>query len=142
MCKMFVYLSDVTEGAGPFVYVRGSQRGGKWRSLFPQRPGKGYYPPDGTVDALIPRGEREACLGRAGTVIFADTSGLHKGGFARDTERLMFTAGYCSSAAYGKRLYHLPKEEKELSALSPEALFSLRAVEPVPSRLLASQPAT
>jgi len=83
MCKVFIYLNDVDEGAGPFVYVPGSQRGGKYGTLFPQRPPRGVYPEAGEVEKKIPAEEMKPFTGKAGTVIFADTSGIHKGGCAQ-----------------------------------------------------------
>jgi len=41
----------------------------------------------------------QKCFGKAGTVIFADTSGLHKGGYVLSAPRLMYTATYLTKAA-------------------------------------------
>lgn len=129
MCKMFIYLNDVDEDSGPFTYVKGSQLGGKYRKIFPQRPGRGIYPPEGGVEALIPERDRFLAVGRAGSVIFADTSGLHRGGFAKKHERFMFTAGYCSSAAFGRKRYYLPAAGDTLmDGASPAAEFALRGL--------------
>ncbi|MBI2024671.1 MAG: phytanoyl-CoA dioxygenase family protein [Candidatus Harrisonbacteria bacterium] len=108
MCKMFVYLNDIDEDAGPFIYIPKSHQGGKWREIFPQRPPVGYYPPDGAVEKVIPSAEIKVCTGRAGTVIFGDTSGLHKGGYAKSKERYMFTATYSSKASLWQTYYALP----------------------------------
>ncbi len=128
MCKMFIYLSDVSEEEGPFMYVRGSNLGGKWRSLFPQRPGMGCYPPDGAVENAVPQEDIQVCVGRAGTVIFADTTGLHRGGFVRSGARVMFTAGYNSSAAFGRRLYRMSKDTASINTLPEVSRFALRAL--------------
>lgn len=128
MCKMFIYLRDVDADTGPLTYVRGSHAVGKYGTLFPQRPPKGYYPPPGAVEKTVLPEDIQVVTGRAGTVIFADTSGLHKGGFAKKHERLMFTAGYTSSAAFGKPRYALPADPNELATLSPQQRFALRGV--------------
>lgn len=126
MCKVFVYLNDVGAGSGPFHYVLGSHDGGRWRSLFPQRPSYGYYPPDGAVEQNIPAEAIKSCTGKAGTVVFCDTSGLHRGGYATESERLMFTAGYCSPASIWQIRYRPPTEDqKALVAHDPVVRFAL-----------------
>lgn len=98
LCKIFVYLNDVDEAAGPFIYVRGTQFGGKWGHIYPQNPPRGVYLREEEVKRAIPENEIFTAAGRAGTVIFCDTAGIHKGGYATAKERFMFTAGYCTSA--------------------------------------------
>lgn len=102
MCKVFLYLSDVDKGAGPFTYIPKSQEGGKWRKLFPQDPPAGRYPPEGVVEVIVPKEEIKVLTGKAGTLIFCDTSGLHKGGYATRKERTMLTLGYVSRACVSK----------------------------------------
>ena len=123
MCKVFLYLTDVLdEGAGPFMYVAGSHYGGKWRNIFPQIPPVGSYPKDGEVEKIIRKDDVKICLGRAGTLIFCDTSGLHKGGFSTLTRRIMFTADFTSLAhtSTQERRYLKPNPEdtKNLSELA------------------------
>ena len=99
LCKIFLYLNDVDEGTGPFTYVRGSQEGGKWRHWYPQiAPRGGSIPSDDLVLKHIPRQDILIATAKAGTLIFCDTSGLHRGGYATEHERIMFTVGYCSRA--------------------------------------------
>jgi hypothetical protein len=104
-CKVFVYLTDVDETSGPFTYVKKSNYGNQWRYLFPQKPPHGIYPPTGEVEKVIPQSDMISCTGKAGTVIFCDTSGLHRGGYATEKERIMFTAGYITDASQWKKLY-------------------------------------
>ena len=100
MFKVFIYMTDVMDvAAGPFMYVKGSQPGGHLNRLFPQRPPASTYPELGAVEKEISHGDIKICLGNAGTVIFADTSGLHKGGYTTANPRLMYTATYFSDAA-------------------------------------------
>lgn len=100
ICKVFLYLTDVDESSGPFMYIPKSQPGGELEKLLPHRYfGKGsFYPRDGAVEAeLKKRGLTNTvkiCTGQAGTMIFCNTTGLHKGGYATKKERLMFTALY------------------------------------------------
>ena len=100
MLKVFVYLTDVQErGAGPFMYVRGSQHNGRWHHLFPQRPPAGSYPPAGAVEHAVPEEDIQINLAPAGTVIFCDTAGLHRGGYSTTMERTMFLPAFCSRAS-------------------------------------------
>lgn len=98
--KMFIYLNDVDETAGPFICVKESHYGGKWRGLFCQHPPHGSRAPYGKIEEIVPQGDIKQCTGRAGTIVFFDTSGLHKGGYATQKRRIMFTAVYASSASY------------------------------------------
>lgn len=126
-CKVFLYLNDVDEGAGPFNYVLRSQYGGRWRKLFPQRPPKGVYPPEGAVERVVPQKDIKVLTGRAGTIIFCDTSGLHKGGYAAAKQRIMFTAGFNSEASLWKILYRYPENwERQNDGLSQTAQYALK----------------
>ena len=128
MCKTFIYLNDVDESTGPFFYIKGSQHGGKWRNFYPQRPPHGVYPPEGIVEKTIPPNEIFTATGRAGTIIFCDTSGLHKGGYATKKERIMFTAGFITKASSWKAQYRYPSNFTEL--VSPKSDLLKYALEP------------
>lgn len=130
MCKMFLYLNDVDESAGPFFYATATTYGQKRGRLFPQRPPKGSYPSEKALMRIIPRDEIIACTGKAGTLVFADTSGLHKGGFAKEKERVMFTSAYTSRAAMRSVFWRRPKEEglaALTSRLGAQAQFAVDA---------------
>lgn len=103
--KIFIYLNDVDEGGGPFTCVKESHYGGKWRKIFRQRPPHGSRAPLGTLEEIVPQEDIKTCTGRAGTIIFFDTSGLHKGGYATRRERIMFTGVFASPASY-KYIHH------------------------------------
>lgn len=110
MCKVFVYLTDVDAGSGPFIYAKGSHRMGPFSHLSPQRPPAGSYPAEGFVETHIPSEQVLTCYGKAGTVIFADTAGLHKGGYCTERERIMVTAGFVSDASPWPSRFVLPQE--------------------------------
>src|SRR3989344_5780959 len=124
MCKMFLYLTDVDESAGPFTYIASSQYGGRWNTIAPQKPPKGSYPPDGLVESRVLPADIKACTGRAGTIVFADTAGLHRGGYAKTKERLMFTAEYSSKASLRPIRYRYP-ENFEMDSLNTMARFAV-----------------
>ncbi len=99
MCKVFLYLNDVDGNAGPFMYIIKSRYGLEYGSLFPQKPPIGVYPDAAVLEKAVTKEDSNVCTGRAGTIIFCDTSGLHKGGYATQNERIMFTAGYRTNGA-------------------------------------------
>ncbi|MDP3772316.1 MAG: phytanoyl-CoA dioxygenase family protein [bacterium] len=135
LCKIFLYLNDVDATAGPFMYVKGSHYGGRWRHLFRQRPPHGSRAPYGEVERRVPSGDILAATGRAGTLIFCDTSGLHKGGYATANERIMYTGVFASAASYkytANPAIVYPDGDKQKNTrvdLSPAARYAL-----VPSR--------
>lgn len=124
--KLFLYLDDVDEGAGPFTYAPGTHRSGKNRAIDPE-----FILEDGvrrTTDeqmkAVFPEEQWVKGCGKKGTIIFADTRGFHKGGEARTKDRLMYTCMYTSPASESKRLIKFKADfdkgslsEKELEAL-------------------------
>ncbi|MDP3772332.1 MAG: phytanoyl-CoA dioxygenase family protein [bacterium] len=128
MCKVFLYLTDVDEGSGPFTYVRGSQSGGRWRHLFREQSPRGIMPPERPIKEIVPSTDIMTCTGKAGTIIFCDTSGYHRGGYATKKERIMLTMGYCSGASpypMRVRFSELLREQREYRALSPAARHAL-----------------
>jgi hypothetical protein len=84
--KLFVYLTDVDEGAGPHVYVRGSHRED---ALMPIR----RYSDD-EVAAAFGRERFVQFQGAAGTSFLENTFGFHRGLPARVTPRLIFQVVY------------------------------------------------
>ena len=141
--KIFIYLNDVDKDAGPFMCVKESHYGGKWRSLFPQRPPHGSRAPYGRVEEIVPTSDIKVCTGRAGTIVFFDTSGLHQGGYATKKERIMFTGVYASGASYKytkQRGFRYPEDFSEKLAaatLCDEAHYAVTLPEPsLPMRLV------
>jgi len=104
LCKVFVYLHDVLEeSTGPFMYVAGSQPGGRWGNVFPQlRPFTPGNPriTDEVLSAQVPAAHLKMCTGKAGTIIFVDTVGLHKGGYSTARSRFTFLTSFCSAIPY------------------------------------------
>ncbi len=110
--KVFVYLNDVDEGAGPFTYAPQTHPKGFLRNSEPA-----YFVENGvrrTTDeqmgkVVAPEHWRRA-TGKKGTIVFADTRGFHKGGEARTSDRLMFTCMFTSPASESERLLHIPSD--------------------------------
>jgi Phytanoyl-CoA dioxygenase (PhyH) len=99
LLKAFLYLSDVDEDAGPFEFVPGSQPGGPHADLHPWAPMAGGRVPDEEVREHVASEGVMTFTGARGTVIFCNTSGLHRGGFAQGKPRVLATATYCSPAS-------------------------------------------
>jgi phytanoyl-CoA dioxygenase PhyH len=121
--KVFLYLSDVTEGAGPFEYVKGSPPGNRFGHLWPWGEGKAK-PTDEEMAGAAPAEERVTLTGPAGTMIFCDTSGFHRGGFAKTTPRVLSIWSYVSPGAAKGHRFEVDLEGRE-AELSPEARAAL-----------------
>ena len=121
--KVFIYFSDVDEGAGPFEYVRGSPAGGPYGELWPWVE-KGIYPPPEEFDAAVAPDDRLTVTGPAGTIIFCDTSGFHCGGAAKTKPRILSYHSYvrptCTKSPRFRVNWSTDTEE-----LSPEARFAV-----------------
>jgi hypothetical protein len=124
--KMFVYLSDVDEGCGPFTYAAGSHPKGTMRrepDFFLEENVRRST--DAQMTAAIPESHWVRCTGAWGTIVFADTRGYHKGGEARERERLMYTGMFTSQASESKEFlrregqFPLPPDRELAFALSP-----------------------
>jgi hypothetical protein len=121
--KAFLYLVDVNEGAGPFEYIRGSSRGGRYGDLWPWKTGELYPPQDELVEAVAPD-DRLALTGPAGTLVFADTGGFHRGGYSRTTARVLATCTYVSSSSLKDRRFEVELDGHE-AELPAEVRFAL-----------------
>ena len=99
LLKAFVYLSDVDEEAGPFEYVPRSAPGGELGDLWPWRPLGDNYPPQDELAKKLEGRHVETFTGTKGTMIFCNTSGFHRGGFATGKPRVLATFTYASPAA-------------------------------------------
>jgi hypothetical protein len=109
--KMFLYLSDVDDGAGPFTYAPKTHRKGKLRNVDPEHYFEGgvQRSTDEQLAAVVPEKDWIKAVGRKGTIVFADTRGFHKGGGARTTDRLMYTCMFTSAASDSKRLLRVTR---------------------------------
>ncbi|MFO0718735.1 MAG: phytanoyl-CoA dioxygenase family protein [Candidatus Paceibacterota bacterium] len=124
--KMFIYLNDVGDDAGPFFYIVQSNHEGIYGKLFPQKTPEGIYMKEEELKEKIPTENIKKMTGKAGTVIFCDTSGIHKGGYATKNERLMFTSFFSSTSYIENTTYSFPKDFKITDTpLSKEAQFAI-----------------
>jgi hypothetical protein len=98
LLKAFLYLVDVDGETGPFEYVPRSAPGGELEALWPWRPLGENYPPQDDFAARID-GRAVTFTAPKGTIIFCNTSGFHRGGFARAKPRVLATFTWDSPAS-------------------------------------------
>lgn len=125
LLKAFLYLDDVDADTGPFEYVAGSQPGGKYHGVRPWRPMAYGRVPEEDVSRQVPDDAIRTFTAPRGTIIFCNTSGLHRGGFATARPRVLATATYCSPAslaALSERNYDV--DPSQLNGLSPEGRYA------------------
>jgi hypothetical protein len=98
--KAFVYLRDVTRGNGAIEYVPGTHAGRARRDVLPTTyDGVGNRFDADQLEAYYPADARRQAEGTAGTVVWADTRGIHRGGWAREQDRLLGQILYVSNAS-------------------------------------------
>lgn len=99
MLKVFLFFSEVDEAAGPFQYIPGSSqfKGTKYSHLWPTSQRNRDYPPSTELERVIPSSEWITCTCPPGTLVFCDTTGFHRGGFATARERALAVWMYTSA---------------------------------------------
>jgi hypothetical protein len=98
LLKAFLYLVDVDEETGPFEYVPRSAPGGELDVLWPWRPLGENYPPQDELAERID-GRSVTFTAPKGTIIFCNTCGFHRGGFATAKPRALATFTWDSPAS-------------------------------------------
>jgi Phytanoyl-CoA dioxygenase (PhyH) len=120
LLKVFLYLVDVDEQMGPFQYVAGSQPGGQYADAWAWQPLGQNYPTEEELEDRVPASAVQTFTGPAGTLLFCNTAGFHRGGFSTTAPRVLATATYSSPAslaALTERSYTYtgPLDEVDLS---------------------------
>lgn len=125
--KVFVYFNDVDEEAGPFQYIPGSAKGGRYGDLWKWTVTGETYPSQEELAEKIPSSEYRTLTGPRGTIIFCDTSGFHRGGFARSKPRLMSYTTYVSPASFlsGRESRRFSVDPSENGAVDDAVRFAL-----------------
>jgi Phytanoyl-CoA dioxygenase (PhyH) len=125
LLKVFVYLSDVDDGAGPFLYAAGTHPEGDMKTNPASTRVKGA---DRTTDeemaAVVPPERWVKGVGPAGTIVMADTRGYHKGGEARDKDRRLYYCMYRTPGFQTRRfarpiVVSAPLAKEQRVAVSP-----------------------
>jgi hypothetical protein len=97
--KTFLYLRDVEESNGPFCYIPGSHNRGPFKDFYPHAVANATYPDAGVVEARFSPEMRKVLTGKAGTLVFCDTSGFHRGGNPTGAARLLFNSVFTTNAS-------------------------------------------
>lgn len=104
MVKVYYYRAPVTEESGPLEYVRESHFTGRFGTLWRWHPTVTHgdrYPNEQELERAVPREQRVLATGPAGTVVFCDTSGLHRGGISHGAPRIVATWTFVTPASIG-----------------------------------------
>ena len=134
LLKVFLYFNDVDADNGAMQYVPHSRPGEKYGNLWRQdAPFDGARPPEEEFARAIPESEWESCAHPAGTLVFADTAGFHRGGWARTRNRVLATWAYSSPASRWPRPFLLDRDQVP-EDLSPRARMALEIDAPAARR--------
>lgn len=101
--KLFIYLTDVDEGAGPHVFVKASQNEA---ALLPIRR---YQ--DEEVEKAFGKDRVMRITGKAGTAFLENTFGFHKGTLCESKNRLLFQVQYSVLPIFSYPYKPVPKSE-------------------------------
>jgi hypothetical protein len=123
LLKVFIYLEDVDENSGPFSYVSASHETGPNSNLFKRNYPNGIVLKDEEVNKHFSSDKILRFKVPKGTLVFVDTSGIHRGGFCTKSNRFLFTFTYTSFAGISPRNFKL--DQNEISNLSAEKEISL-----------------
>jgi len=127
LLKAFLYLGDVDAATGPFEYVPGSQPGGRYAGIHPWAPMSVGRISEEELGKHVPAEQVKTFTAPKGTMIFCNTSGLHRGGFAEVKPRVLAAVTYCSPASLAsltERNYTLSRGS-DTSALDPVVRYAL-----------------
>jgi hypothetical protein len=127
LVKVFIYLTDVDEDTGPLEYVPGSALGGEYGKEWPWRPvSNDLYPPQDEFEKRIPKSAQMPFTGPEGSMIFCNTSGFHRGGYATgDRPRVMAVYNYSSPASLAALTLRNFNPDVPRDGLSEQAAFAL-----------------
>ena len=126
MVKVYLYFSEVDESAGAMEYILGTSNThgrqglkiGEWKAA-----GANLYPSAELVEQSFPASQRFSCAGQVGTLLFCDTTGLHRGGISRSRPRIVATWTFVTPASGQTRRFTVKPEE--CKHLSEQARFAL-----------------
>jgi hypothetical protein len=116
LCKVFLYHSDVDDGAGPLHYLPNCRPGERYGHLWPQELPVGSNVVDSEFEKKAPRSEWRVCHGKAGTIVFVDTVGFHMGGRASLRNRIFSHWTFATPGSHWPRM----------SFFSPEVVGSFK----------------
>ncbi len=123
--RTFLYFCDVDESNGAMEYFAGSHSGGPYEHVFKWADPLGIpYPPDGEVERQIPDSQRIVLKGPAGTLVFCDTAGFHRGGTTKTRPRIIATSAFVTPASLHGRRFGIDTSVRK-APWSPQARFAV-----------------
>ena len=125
LLKVFLYLVDVDESMGPFQFVAGSQPGGPYEDAWGWQPLGQNYPTEQELESRIPASAVQTFTGPAGTLLFCNTAGFHRGGFSTTRPRVLATATYSSPASLASLTVRSYEYSGGFDGLEPHTRFAL-----------------
>ena len=84
------------------------------------------YPVAELFDRKFPASGRVMCTGPAGTLVFCDTFGFHRGGISTSSSRLLATWQFVTPASLHVKRYNVDWRHSDAGRLSPEQLFAIK----------------
>ena len=124
--KVFVLFSNVGPNNGPTQYVKKTQHGGKYDKITNNMNGQSTS----VFTFPVPEEEIVSSEGPAGTIVFMNTNGLHKGGLIKEGVRVMTQANFLKPTApliengvlgsyeYNDKINIIDRESQEFQAYS------------------------
>lgn len=110
MVKVYLYFSDIDAEAGAMEYILATSNSagrpgleiGHWEAA-----GANLYPSAELVESRFPPDQRFSCSGPIGTLLFCDTTGLHRGGISTTKPRVVATWTFVTPASRYHRRFSI-----------------------------------
>jgi hypothetical protein len=108
MVKVYLYFSEIDESAGAMEYILGTSNAlggrnteiGEWKAA-----GANLYPSTEVIEKSFAATQHFSCSGPVGTLLFCDTTGIHRGGISRAKPRIVATWTFVTPASHYKRRF-------------------------------------
>ena len=124
LVKVFLYMKDIPAEAGPFEYILDTKNGNTYAHINPQDVPYGSYIDDAKLRKEIPAENFIAAAYPKYTLLFVDTTGIHRGGFAISDGRLLSHWTYVTMACpYVRFIIPEPDAKIQLNAAQKDLLF-------------------
>ncbi len=126
MVKVYLYFSEVDKSAGAMEYILGTSNalGGRGREIGEWKAaGANLYPSAEVVEQSFSTAQRFYCTGPVGTLLFCDTTGIHRGGISKSSARVVATWTFVTPAPRHQRRFTVRPITGGL--LTEEARFAL-----------------
>jgi tetratricopeptide (TPR) repeat protein len=125
--KCFIYFDDIDEGSGATDFIKNtSVTCSNLTDLVIPYPSTSGYPKEELIRAKLPEEDFISADGKAGTLVFLDTNGFHRGGYARENARHIalctFLRPVSSLAETSRRVLASEEQLRDFDAVSRFAI--------------------